>query len=153
MKDSKMICSCWAAARTLRQLPQLSSCTGTCNGMAKPGSVGALQSPEPFKANCPLGMSLSQGTRARYRSRRDDHRTLCCTFSGQAECALLRLVPWETEERGPSSRRSVQPGARAVTARGVVTAPRFWSLCPLTRHLHPFLLPAATHAAGFPLWK
>lgn len=45
----------------LRQLPLLSSCTGTCNGMAKPGSTGALQDPEPFKANCPLGMSLSQG--------------------------------------------------------------------------------------------
>lgn len=150
MKDSKMICSSWAAARTLRQLPQLSSCTGTCNGMAKRGSVGALRNPEPFKAKCPLGMSLSQGTRAHNRSRRDD-RMLCCTFPEQAECALLKQAPWEPEERGHSSRQSVQPESRAVTARGVVTASRVWSLCPLTCHLHPFPIAAAKQAAGFPL--
>lgn len=150
MKDSKMICSSWAAARTLRQLPQLRSCTGTCNGMAKRGSVGALWNPEPFKASCPLGMSLSQGTRAHNRSRRDDRR-LCCTFPEQAECALLKQAPQEPEERGHSSRQSVQPESRAVTARGVVTASRVWSLCPLTCHLHPFPIAAAKQAAGFPL--
>lgn len=50
------------------------------------------------------------------------------------------------------SRLSVQPGARAVTARGV-TAPSLCSLCPLTCHLHLFPIPAAKHAPGFPLWK
>lgn len=98
-------------------------------------------------------MSLSQGTRAHNRSSRDDHRTLCCTFPEQAESALLKQAPQESEERGRSSKKNMQPGARAVTARGVVTAPRVWSLCLLTCHLHPFPISAAKQATGFPLWK
>jgi len=61
MKEGKMIGSSWAAARTRRQLPQLSRFTLTCSGMAKRQGVGALHHLEPFKANRPLGMSVPEG--------------------------------------------------------------------------------------------
>lgn len=71
-----MISSSWAAARTHRQLPQLSSITIACNGLAKLWRRGALHNLEPFKANHPTGMSLSLGVRLSDRGRRDDHMAL-----------------------------------------------------------------------------
>lgn len=126
-----MINSSWAAARTCRQLPQLSSFTVTCNGMAKRWSMGALHNPEPFKVNRPLGMSLSPRVRARDRSKRDNHvAPLCFSRAGW-------VCPPQTSALGSQ-------GKGAMAAGGVVTAPRVRSLCPLICPLHPLpMLPAA----------
>lgn len=55
MKEGERIGSSRAAARTRRQVPQLSSVTVTCNGTAKRRSTGALRNLEPFKNKLSLG--------------------------------------------------------------------------------------------------
>lgn len=118
-----MISSSWAAARTRRQLPQLSSLTVTCNGVAKRWSMGNLHNLEPFKANCPLGMSLSPRARASDRSRRDD-RMAPLRLPEQAGCAPLEPVPRGARGKGPWQQAGhAAEGKRCRCKRSSLAAP------------------------------